>query len=260
MENNKEVYTDGYERPVSPYTLLKVGERYYQTKVLFVENLLVKDFITDNGKVISKEFSFKDGLKIQDDIAYLIGDYYYLYRGKLSELKSFKNLEVGIYYDDKNCKYVMVDPSTKKEKEEFSYKDKICRRDVEEIRNSIMNHEIIIINTPNKSHATIPPESNEDDIAKKLIKRALLTKNIDLDQYKTRFASKNTLFNTMQVLRGDGRLSWLLFDRCVDVMNLKYTIILEENGGEIIGLPLNEPLVISSGDVIDINAKLDVEK
>ena len=68
-----------------------------------------------------------------------------------------------------------------------------------------------------------------------------------------RFASKNMLFNTKQVLRGPNRLSMLLFDRCTEALNLKYTIIIEEGGGEIIGHPLEEPIIISSQDYIDMN-------
>lgn len=116
-----------------------------------------------------------------------------------------------------------------------------------------MNHEVVIFNTPDSSHSAIPPESIDDDILKKLIKRAITKKGVDLDQYKVRFASKNMLFNTKQVLRGPNRLSMLLFDRCTEALNLKYTIILEEAGGEIIGHPLNEKLVISSQDVFDAN-------
>ena len=122
--------------------------------------------------------------------------------------------------------------------------------------NAVLNHEVVIFNTPDASHSSIPPETLDDDILKKLIKRAISKKGVDLDQYKIRFASKNMLFNTKQVLRGPNRLSMLLFDRCTEALNLKYTIIIEEAGGETIGRPLDSELIISSQDVFDANIEV----
>jgi hypothetical protein len=149
--------------------------------------------------------------------------------------------------------YVVSHPDTPEEIEEYRYADKITRQDADEIRNAVFNHEVVIFNTPDTAHSSIPPESLDDDILKKLIKRAILKKGVDLDQYKVRFASKNMLFNTKQVLRGPNRLSMLLFDRCAEALNLKYTIIIEEAGGEIIGHPLEDELIISSQDVFNAN-------
>ena len=242
-----EVLVENPNRFLSNSTLLKIGEQYYQTKPLYPIQFTIDNFGDKNN------FKLDNGIELDPSIAYLDTEFYYFYRGKLSDIKGFDKILPGIYYDDENCTYVICHPETPEEIEEYHYGDKITRQDADEIRNAVMNHEVVIFNTPDASHSAIPPETLDDDILKKLIKRAIINKGVDLDQYKVRFASKNMLFNTKQVLRGPNRLSMLLFDRCTEALNLKYTIILEEAGGETIGHPLNSELVISSQDVFDAN-------
>ena len=239
-----EVFDDSTNRIITDSTLIKVGERYYDTK-----SLLPGDF------TVAEKFDDAPGERyhlpnIEPDVAYLIGDYYYLYRGKLADVKVFENPVPGIYLTDDNT-YLICQPETEEEKKEYRYSDKITTYDADEIRNAILNHDVIIVNIPDVVHSNIPPEDISDDLLKRAIKRVLLKKGIDLDQCRARFASKNMLFNFKSVLRGDNRLSMLLFERGTEALNLKYTIILEEAGGEIIGKPLTEPISISSEDVYD---------
>lgn len=244
-----EVFNDNPNRILTNSTLLKIGEQYYQTRMLHPIEFTINGF----NKTELNDFTLEKGIELDPMIAYLDGDYYYFYRGKLSDIKGFDKVTPGIYYDDEKCTYVICNPETPEEIDEYRYADKITRQDADEIRNAVMNHEVVIFNTPDSSHSSIPPETLDDDILKKLIKRAIIRKGVDLDQYKVRFASKNMLFNTKQVLRGPNRLSMLLFDRCTEALNLKYTIILEEAGGETIGHPLDDSLVISSQDVFNAN-------
>ena len=239
-----ELLPDVENRIITDSTLIKVGERYYETR-----SLLPEDFSIQNYD--SKEFTLDNGLNISEGIAYLIGDYYYLYRGKLSELKGFENPIPGIYYDDEKCQYVVCSPETDEEKQEYRYSDKITTLDADEIRSAVLNHEVVIFNVPDTVRSNIPPETPDDDILKRAMKRALLAKGIDIDQCRARFASKNMLFNFKSVLRGDSRLSMLLFERGTEAMNLKYTIILEEAGGEIVGRQLTEPITISTDETFD---------
>ena len=252
---SNEVLTPNPNRILSTSTLLKVEEQYYQTKPLCPMEFTINGF--PNGV---KNFNLEKGIELDPSIAYLNGDYYYFYRGRLSDIKGFDKIVPGIYYDDNDCTYVVSHPETPEEIEEYRYSDKITRQDADEIRNAVFNHEVVIFNTPDTAHSSIPPESLDDDILKKLIKRAITKKGIDLDQYKIRFASKNMLFNTKQVLRGPNRLSMLLFDRCAEALNLKYTIIIDEAGGETIGRPLEDSLIISSQDVFNANIKEKVIK
>ena len=245
-----EVLTANPNRILSSSTLLKVGEQYYQTNPLCPMQFTINGYGNTEGV---KDFKLDGGIELDPSIAYLDGGYYYFYRGKLSDVKGFEKVIPGIYYDDNSCSYVVCHPETPEEIDEYRYSDKITRQDADEIRNAVFNHEVVIFNTPDTAHSSIPPETLDDDILKKLIKRAIVKKGVDLDQYKVRFASKNMLFNTKQVLRGPNRLSMLLFDRCAEALNLKYTIIIEEAGGETIGHPLDDSLVISSQDVFNAN-------
>ena len=82
----------------------------------------------------------------------------------------------------------------------------------------------------------------------------MLYKRINIDLYKERFDDKNKLFNLKQVLKSDKPLSKLLFDRAVEALNLKYTIIVEEDDPEsiIIGVPLEEPIIANSNDGLEL--------
>lgn len=253
-----ELFPESPNRILTGSSLIKVGERYYRTQVLMPSDFHVFSMITgDDPNSVSENvdtFTLEDsGANLQDDVAYLSGEYFYLFRGNLSSVKGFDKILPGIYYDDQSCKYLICEPDTDEEKEEYRYADKISRQDADDIRKAVMNHEVIIMNTPDKATTSIPDENMDDDILKKAIKRALKMKGVDLDQCRARFVSKNMLFNTKQVLRGPNKLSMLLFDRCAEAMNLKYTIVLEETGLEQVGRALDEPIVISSQDMYDAN-------
>ena len=229
-------------------SLIKVGERYYETKPLLPSEATIEGFFNKKDDKMT-DFKLENGIELRNDIAYLLGDYYFLYRGKTSNLNPLKTPEPGIYYDDSSCNYLLCYPETPEEIEQYKYIDKITTYDADEIRNAVLSKKVIIYNIPENIKSAIPPESMTDNILKKLSKRAFFAKEVDIDQCKSRFISKNTLFNYKSVLKSENPLSMMLFDRGMDALNLKYTIILEEAGGEIVGKPLSEPIILSSGDV-----------
>lgn len=64
---------------------------------------------------------------------------------------------------------------------------------------------------------------------------------------------KNALFNFKQVIRGENKLSILIFDRGMEALNLKYKIIIEEKDDiNVVGTKLTEPIVVSSEDTYDL--------
>ena len=82
---------------------------------------------------------------------------------------------------------------------------------------------------------------------------ALIQKNVDLDRHKDRFKDNNALFNFKQVIRGDNKLSILIFDRGMEALNLKYTILIEEKDDvNYVGTKLTKPLSVSSEDTYEI--------
>lgn len=197
---------------------------------------------------------FDEDLKaFEKGIAYLYRDYYYIYRGK-REKDSIEDLypEPGIYIDPKDESVYLIDPYTPDDKKKYSMDGKISTIDPQKIIDAVNNKEEILIAIPESSKIFLPTLNNSDDILKRLVKQALIKKGIDIDQYKHRFVDKNALFNFKQVIKGDNKLSMLLFDRGCEALNLKYTIIIEEQDpNNYIGAPLEEKIISGSDDTYE---------
>jgi hypothetical protein len=186
-----------------------------------------------------------------ENTAYINGNYFYVYRGEKSKSSSF--LKPGIYKDPSNNTYFRVDPVSDEDKETYLAINKIATLDTNEIIKVANLNDDIFTAAPESSKIFMPSLTNSDDILKRLAKQALIHKNIDLDKIKDRFTDKNALFNFKQVIKGDNKLSILIFDRGMDALNLKYTIIVEEKDPEhFIGDLLDDSIVASSEDTFDI--------
>lgn len=216
--------------------------------------VITPDILLDDGKVMRNVLLFNKDIKEWDPmVAYLDGDYYYLYKGKVPEDGNVT--EPGIYIDRQMNEPLLAVPTTDEEKKKFYYNDKICSTTANDIVNKINNKEVEVFIMPESSKAYCPEITEDDDILKRLMKQVIISKGIDIDRYKARFVDKNALFNFKQVLKGNNRLSMLLFDRGVEAFNLKYTIIIEEGPGTPIAAPLTEPLIVSSEDTHALNGK-----
>lgn len=187
----------------------------------------------------------------KENVAYVDGDYYYVYHGEKSSKSSF--LKPGIYKDTSSGEYFKVDPSTDEEKELYKSIDKIATINTDEIIKIVNTKDDLLVAIPESTKIFMPSLSNADDILKRLAKQALIQKNIDLDKFKNQFKDKNALFNFKQVIKGDNKLSILIFDRGMDALRLKYTILVEEiDPKNPIGEPLDSPIKASSEDTFDI--------
>jgi len=189
-------------------------------------------------------------------VAYLDGPYYYIYRGEidLSKTNMNKVITPGIYIDSITKKSFLVEPLSEEDKEEYTYSNKISSYDPQKLVDAINMKEKIFVPIGESSNIFMPEISKEDDILKRLTKMAIIRKSVDLDSYKHRFLDKNALFNYKSVLKNENsKLSILLFDRGIEAMNLKYTIILEEKDPSVIvGNALKEPIIVSSEDTYEI--------
>lgn len=215
---------------------------------------ITPDILLDDGKVMRNVLLFNKDIKEWDPmVAYLDGDYYYLFKGKVPE--NGKIEEPGIYIDRQTNEPLLAVPSTDEEKKKYSYNDKICSTSANEIIDKINRKEVEVFIMPESSKAFCPEITEDDDILKRLMKKIIIDKGIDIDRFKTRFVDKNALFNFKQVLKGNNRLSMLLFDRGIEAFNLKYTIIVSEGPGSPISIPLAEPLIVSSEDTHELNGK-----
>ena len=183
--------------------------------------------------------------------AYLKDDYYYLYRGDLSTVN--RDDKPGIYYDAKTDRYLLFEVE-EKDRDQYTWEGKIGTLNPDKIIDMINNNQIVIVNDLTPEGANILPISESDDILKRVMKKAIFAKQSNIDLYKNRFVDKNAFFNFKQVMNGDGKLSILLFDRGIEALGLKYTIIVEEAEPErlIIGMPLEEPVMVSSDDTYNI--------
>ena len=215
---------------------------------------ITPDILLDDGKVMRNVLLFNKDIKEWDPmVAYLDGDYYYLFKGKVPENGNIE--EPGIYIDRQTNEPLLAVPTTDEEKKKYSYNDKICSTSANEIIDKINRKEVEVFIMPESSKAYCPEITEDDDILKRLMKKIIIDKGIDIDRFKTRFVDKNALFNFKQVLKGTNRLSMLLFDRGIEAFNLKYTIIVTEGPGSPIAAPLAEPLIVSSEDTHELNGK-----
>ena len=215
---------------------------------------ITPDILLDDGKVMRNVLLFNKDIKEWDPmVAYLDGDYYYLFKGKVPENGNIE--EPGIYIDRQTNEPLLAVPSTDEEKKKYSYNDKICSTSANEIIDKINRKEVEVFIMPESSKVYCPEITEDDDILKRLMKKIIIDKGIDIDRFKTRFVDKNALFNFKQVLKGTNRLSMLLFDRGIEAFNLKYTIIVTEGPGSPIAAPLAEPLIVSSEDTHELNGK-----
>lgn len=191
--------------------------------------------------------NINDGTMYDKGIAYIAYPYYYIYRGTTMTVEFDRRLP-GIYLapDDH---YIWIPVTPGNEDDEWKVDDKFATADAKKIIDVLIDREDINLNIPESGKVFRPDETSDDDILKRLIKRVLRAKDIDIDQYKTRFADKNALFNFKQVIKGDGKLSMLLFERGCNALNLKYTITIEDvDPSNSVGTALRQPITISSED------------
>lgn len=209
-----------------------------------------------------EEKEFKEGC------AYLKDEYFYLWRGEAKETEdTLLNKKPGIYKDPDTEHIFLVEPRTDDEKDYYLICDKISAIDPEEIVDIVNENDDILVSVSSGSKIFKPEIELSDDILKRIIKTALIKKNVEMDQLKDRFINSNAFFNFKQSInkKADDEdevgakkkkptpLSMLLFDRGCEAMNLKYRIIIEEKDPKhVVGDPLTEEIECSSEDTYEI--------
>lgn len=193
----------------------------------------------------------------QDDVAYLSDNMYYLYRGD-GDSKHVETLKPGIY-KDKNPKaerkYFIIQPVTDEEKQEYDATKKISSIKTTSLIDSVNNNPDMLIAIPESTKIFQPEITENDDILKIIIKKALAEKNVNLDRYKDRFSNKNELFNFKQVLRSDNTVSMRIFTRGMEALNLMFTIIISERSvNNVVGNALKKPIETSSEETYQMSA------
>ena len=200
-----------------------------------------------------------DLIHIEKDKAYVYNGYYYYFRGMVA---NNEEAEVpGIYYNKRNRTYfvVLCDPenpahdiySVKNNPMQPQLSADAIKKTLEE-----KGETIYVACHSNNSRSAIPGITKNDGFLKRAAKTVLKEKNIELDNYKSSFGNKNELFNLKQVLRSpDGKMSIMLFERLMEALHLKYTIIIEEvSPEEACGKKIMEPIRISSEDTFEMSS------
>jgi len=185
-------------------------------------------------------------------VAYIDGDYFYPYRGERVGCNAV-NLKPGIYTDTETKCIFRVCPESEDEKAAYAISGRIASMNPPSIIDIVNNKDDILVAIPESTKIFMPTLNNNDDILKRLVKQALIQKGIDLDKHKSRFSDKNSLFNFKQVVKGDNKLSILIFDRGIDALGLRYRIVLEEKDPKTaVGEALLEPIIATSEDTYQI--------
>ena len=193
--------------------------------------------------------------------AYLYNGYIYLFRGPRSRALAF---EPGIYYDPDNDNYFIRECETgNPEYDKYRATPDHIIKGLNPLSIKQMlkdNEEEIYAKQRLTSHRfLVPSVTARDDILKRLSKKFLLAKNVDLDQCRINFVDKNSLFNYKQVLKSMNRLSMMLFQRGTDALHLRFYIVVEEvDPAHPVGDALQKPIIVCSDDTY-ANAPGDTE-
>ncbi len=200
-----------------------------------------------------------DLIHIEKDKAYVYNGYYYYFRGMVA-----KNEEAevpGIYYNKMTRTYFVVLCDTENPAHDiYSVKNNPMQPQLsaDAIKKTLeeKGETIYVACHSNSSRSAIPDISKNDGFLKRAAKTVLKEKNIELDNYKSSFGNKNELFNLKQVLRSpDGKMSIMLFERLMEALHLKYTIIIEEvSPEEACGKKIMDPIRISSEDTFEMSS------
>lgn len=192
--------------------------------------------------------TFSEKEKLQKGVAYIIGDYVYPYRGKV---QSKKHITLpGIYKI--NGKYIIEVP---KEKDINMYSiDNINELSKESIFKSIeeAKSEFIDINDietiNNNSSSYKPIITPNDDFLKYVIKKAIIDKDINLKNYKSRFGSEYSLNNMKSALTKSTKMTVTNFLRWCEILGINFELTISDAGVDYIN-PLPEDITVSSKDI-----------
>ena len=220
------------------------------------DSVIITDEAVYNIEILGDIADFTDEDAGKEDTVFIDNGYFYIYRGVMKH-RDMANPKPGIYQqrdsDGVITGYYMIEPNSDEEKSEFDFNTHVATLNPVSIIDTANTKEELLIAIPESTKIFQPVLTESDDILKRVAKMALLAKNVDLDRYKDRFTNKNELFNFKQVIRGDNKLSILIFNRGCEALNLKYSIILEErNPSDVVGEPLKEPIIVSSEDTYEM--------
>ena len=188
-----------------------------------------------------------EGMKLEKGVAYIRGDYVYVYYGKLPNNETPKP---GVY--KKGNDYVFIEPDESK-KDRYSV-DRVYELSTSAIFDLIESNksdfvqpeDIEIIN--NNSEIYTPTIKDNDDFLKYVIKQVILDKKINLRNYKGRFNNEYALNNMKSGLNKSTKMTVPNFIKWAEVLGIDWELSVWDNGTDTIN-PLNRKITISSKDI-----------
>ena len=213
-------------------------------KILLGESYLI---IKDTDEVYPVHIYFED-LKLKKGNAYAKGDTVYIYHGKLKN--SADPSIPGIYKTSSG--YIFVEP-TEEERRDIYNIDKVVEIDALSIVTRLETQadrfqrpeDIEIINSNSECYK--PTITEDDDFLKVLIKKAILNKNININQYKHRFKNEFDLNNKKSGLKKSTKMTVNNFKEWCEILDLKWSMSLYDSGDDV-NNPLPEDIEITSDD------------
>ena len=177
-----------------------------------------------NTKITNYDFKY----------AYIIDDLFYPYRGEYREKKS---ILPGLY--NKGSKPIIIKPNPN-EIDAYKVETHYGKIDSDAIYDGIIAKEDTFQIYADGKNAYIPDITINDDPFKRALKEAIITKGIDIDSIKDRFSDRNAVFNFKSVMKGDNKVSTLIFERGCEAFGLGYCIVLfDKDKNNIIGHPID---------------------
>ena len=166
--------------------------------------------------------------------AYIIGDTFYPYRGEYNKKKSTLP---GIY--NTGDKPIIIKPN-KNEEEAYKVETHYAKIDTDAIYDGITAKEDDFQIYADGKNTYIPDITINDDPFKRALKEAIIAKGIDIDSIKDRFSDRNAVFNFKSVMKGENKVSTLIFERGCEAFGLGYCIVLyDKDNNNIIGHPID---------------------
>ena len=111
--------------------------------------------------------------------------------------------------------------------------------------NDVMYNEQAINDLNNAASKYVPVINETDDYLKKIVKEAIVRKNVDINRLKCKMVVSYNLLNMKQALEKSTKMSVIYFASWMEILGLDFEIIVKDNGQDRID-PLKENLVYSS--------------
>lgn len=206
-------------------------------------------FINSKDRVVNVIGPFNEEENLIDNKGYIKDGYVWIYIKKKPLID--KNKYPYIYPVDNG--YEFSNPS-KETLEGFSEKniyDLSLMSIVEQTKpTDIMYNEQAINDLNNAASRYIPIVHEEDDYLKKIVKEAIIRKNVDINRLKSKMQVSYNLLNMKQALEKSTKMSVVYFMLWMEILGLDFEIKIKDNGQDRID-PLKEPLIYSSAiDVV----------